>query len=94
MPAHQHALTTQTYEANGNEFKKWHRGMGHASAARILAAVNEDIPKSPLTPCDTCLKGKMTKLPFKGHFHPTEKSLEVIHGDLVGPISPASNGSA
>jgi hypothetical protein len=36
----------------------------------------------------------MSKLPFKGHFIPTEKSLEVVHGNLVGPISPASNGGA
>ena len=36
----------------------------------------------------------MSKLPFKSHFSPTEKSLEVVHGDLVGPISPASNGGA
>jgi transposase InsO family protein len=36
----------------------------------------------------------MTKLPFKGHFHPTKQSLEVIHADLVGPISLASYVSA
>jgi hypothetical protein len=94
MPARQHALATSTTTTPDSEFSKWHKRMGHASAARIQAALREDLPKSAHTPCDTCLKGKMTKLPFKGHFSPTEKSLEVIHGDLVGPISPPTNGGA
>jgi hypothetical protein len=50
MPAHQHALATKTSETNSAEFNKWHQRIGHASAARIMAVVNEDIPKSPRTP--------------------------------------------
>jgi transposase InsO family protein len=94
MPARQHALATSTTTTPDSEFSKWHKRMGHASAARIQAALGKDLPKSAHTPCDTCLKGKMTRLLFKGHFSPTEKSLEVIHGDLVGPISPPTNGGA
>jgi hypothetical protein len=36
--------------------------------------------------------GKMTRLPFHGHFVKSNAPMEVVHGDLVGPISPASNG--
>ena len=38
------------------------------------------------------MAGKMTRLPFSSHFSSTEATMEVIHGDIVGPISPASNG--
>jgi hypothetical protein len=94
MPPNQAALVTTTARSPEAEFERWHRRFGHASAARIQIAIGEEIPRSNISPCDTCLKGKMSKLPFKSHFSPTEKSLEVVHGDLVGPISPASNGGA
>ncbi|MBW0482496.1 hypothetical protein O181_022211 [Austropuccinia psidii MF-1] len=41
--------------------------------------------------CDTCVKGKMTHLPFKSHFTQTIKPLYCLHMDLIGPISPPSN---
>jgi transposase InsO family protein len=88
---HHTALTVTT--RTENVFDKWHKRMGHASAARVQAAIDENIPKS-MTTCDTCQRGKMTKLPFKGYFNPAEKSMDIIHGDLVGPISPATNGGA
>jgi hypothetical protein len=88
---HHTALTITT--RTENVFDKWHKRMGHKSAARVQAAIDEKIPKS-VVPCNTCQKGNMTKLPFKGHFNPAEKSMEVIHGDLVGPISPSTNGGA
>jgi transposase InsO family protein len=40
------------------------------------------------------MKGKMTQKSFKHHFDPTSAALEVVHGDLVGPITPSSNGGA
>ncbi|KAI7952262.1 hypothetical protein MJO29_007893 [Puccinia striiformis f. sp. tritici] len=36
----------------------------------------------------------MTRKSFKSHFDETIEPLEVVHGDLVGPISPSSNGGA
>ncbi|MBW0542512.1 hypothetical protein O181_082227 [Austropuccinia psidii MF-1] len=41
-------------------------------------------------PCDICVKGKMTHLPFKIHFSDTTMPLDCIHMDIVGPISPPS----
>ncbi|MBW0490980.1 hypothetical protein O181_030695, partial [Austropuccinia psidii MF-1] len=40
--------------------------------------------------CDTCTRGKMTALPFKGHFVEVTKPLDCLHLDIVGPISPPS----
>jgi transposase InsO family protein len=34
----------------------------------------------------------MTQAPFDSHFTATNAALEVVHGDLVGPITPATNG--
>ncbi|PLW37602.1 hypothetical protein PCASD_09028 [Puccinia coronata f. sp. avenae] len=64
--------------------------LGHASFARIKAAVpNEKLETTGH--CDPCMKGKLTQLPFRGHFDPTQVPLQVIHGDIVGPITPSTN---
>ncbi|POW08045.1 hypothetical protein PSTT_07776 [Puccinia striiformis] len=44
--------------------------------------------------CNACMGGKIARLPFNSHFKPTKAPLEVVHADLVGPISPATNGGA
>ncbi|PLW33189.1 hypothetical protein PCANC_23529 [Puccinia coronata f. sp. avenae] len=82
------ALLSRTEE---NPLTVWHNRLGHARTARIREAIGDSNLKGTLV-CDACLTGKMTKLPFKGHFSETEAPMQVIHGDLVGPISPASNG--
>ncbi|PLW33837.1 hypothetical protein PCASD_15872 [Puccinia coronata f. sp. avenae] len=71
----------------------WHRRFGHTSAARIKVILGSKAPsENKTTPmCTVCMQGKMTKLPFSGKFSPTYQSLEVIHGNLVGPISPSRN---
>ncbi|PLW10729.1 hypothetical protein PCANC_21287, partial [Puccinia coronata f. sp. avenae] len=89
-PAQQMALVT-TSSSDISPLAKWHARFGHASTARVKTAVGGQLLGGMLT-CDVCLKGKMTKSPFQGHFHPTSASLKVFHGDLIGPISPATNG--
>jgi len=43
--------------------------------------------------CDSCLAGKQRRLPFpKAAKYRTKDALELIHGDLCGPITPATNG--
>jgi transposase InsO family protein len=37
------------------------------------------------------MKGKLSRLPFRGHFDPTSAPLQVVHGDIVGPITPSMN---
>ena len=42
--------------------------------------------------CDSCLAGKQRRLPFpKMAKYRTTKALELVHGDLCGPITPATN---
>jgi transposase InsO family protein len=37
------------------------------------------------------MKGKLSRLPFRGHFDPMFAPLQFIHGDIVGPITPSTN---
>jgi len=75
-------------------FTKWHNRFGHASSGRIAQAVPDAITHTKTEACSACMKGKLTRLAFKGHFKGAEGPLAVVHGDLVGPISPATNGGA
>ncbi|KAI7947970.1 hypothetical protein MJO28_009878 [Puccinia striiformis f. sp. tritici] len=86
------AMINETKQSDG--FTKWHNRLGHASAERIKSVIpaGEHLIKD--NSCDTCMKGKMTRKKFNSHFDETTASLEVVHGDLVGPISPSSNGGA
>ncbi|KAI7964673.1 hypothetical protein MJO29_002771 [Puccinia striiformis f. sp. tritici] len=77
-----------------SDFQRWHNRLGHASKARIQVALKTPLLPSTTVTCDACMSGKLTKLPFNSHFRPATAPLEVVHGDLVGPISPATNGGA
>ncbi|MBW0566357.1 hypothetical protein O181_106072 [Austropuccinia psidii MF-1] len=64
----------------------WNSHLGHPSN-QVLTSLGL---KPNNNPCNTCARGKMTALPFKGHFVEVLKPLECIHLDAVGPISPPS----
>ena len=43
--------------------------------------------------CDSCLAGKQRRLSFpKAAKYRAVDALELVHGDLYGPITPATNG--
>jgi len=43
--------------------------------------------------CDSCLAGKQRRLPFpKAAKYRVAERLELVHGDLCGPITPATHG--
>ena len=43
--------------------------------------------------CDSCLAGKQRRLPFpKAAKYRAKDALELIHGDICGSITPATNG--
>ena len=87
----QECLMTKTDELS----RLWHARLGHVNY-QALALMSkhqmvEGMPKiiKPNTVCDGCLMGKQTRktFPNKTKFS-AKKELELIHGDLCGPISP------
>ena len=74
-----------------NSAQLWHARLGHISIRRMNKLVGvgmfdmSDI--NALTTCESCLKGKMTKIPFKGHAERAKGLLDLIHTDVCGPLS-------
>ncbi|GJT98735.1 putative RNA-directed DNA polymerase [Tanacetum coccineum] len=73
----------------------WHVRMGHINfnSMKFMAEKKliEGMPKLniPPQPCEGCLVGKQTRNPFPTHTsYRAKKRLELIHGDLCGPVSP------
>ncbi|MBW0477922.1 hypothetical protein O181_017637 [Austropuccinia psidii MF-1] len=62
----------------------WHGRLGHPGPAvlKILGISNAKIP------CLICETNKSHHLAFNHHFTPASKSLDSIHIDVVGPITP------
>jgi transposase InsO family protein len=87
------ALISTTHSTAISTFETWHRRLGHASISRIKSVLpGVSLEKSGS--CDSCMKGKVARVPYNGHFDLTHQPLEVIHADLVGPITPSTNSGA
>ncbi|KAI7966272.1 hypothetical protein MJO29_002020 [Puccinia striiformis f. sp. tritici] len=91
-PVYQKSWAMVKTTDNLSGFTKWHNRLGHASKDRLKVVVPEGENLIKDKCCDSCMKGKMTRKSFKHHFDKTTEVLEVVHGDLVGPITPTSNG--
>lgn len=76
----------------------WHCRLGHISNTNLQVLQNNNLvtglPELNISTelCVDCLKGKQHRepIPKKSTWRATER-LELIHADLCGPISPASN---
>lgn len=76
---------------------KWHARLGHIGRESMRLMINKElvtgIPKIEIEKdtCSSCLLGKQARLPFP---HTTtfraKRTLELIHGDLCGPITPVT----
>ena len=81
---------------NLNESLLWHSRLGHINEIR-LNKLHKDRYFKPFTYIpygmyESCLLGKMTKLPFKGKWQCVRETLELIHSDVCGPISISTRG--
>ncbi|KAI7948485.1 hypothetical protein MJO29_010150 [Puccinia striiformis f. sp. tritici] len=67
-----------------------HRALGHPS----LPYLKKAFPEKKLADfdCPVCDVSKMHKTPFPSSFPAVTRTLECIHMDLCGPITPASRG--
>ncbi|WVZ92975.1 hypothetical protein U9M48_039002 [Paspalum notatum var. saurae] len=77
----------------------WHARFGHLSFEALARMSREGMARGmPRIEhveelCDSCLAGKQRRSPFakKAKYRAGDR-LELVHGDLCGPISPATHG--
>ncbi|KMQ87962.1 retrovirus-related pol polyprotein from transposon tnt 1-94 [Lasius niger] len=87
--------TTETDHRGG----LWHRRMGHLGKGRIKQLIKgpaKSIRKFEATgeACDICVKGKLSRQPFKHSDKRASVPLEIIHSDLCRPMSTESLSGA
>ncbi|PLW11121.1 hypothetical protein PCASD_23835 [Puccinia coronata f. sp. avenae] len=90
IPREAMALVTTTHSLSTSAFETWHNRLGHAGIAR-LQSVLPGVKLTKSGSCDSCMKGKVSRVPFKSHFDAAEHPLAVVHADLVGLITPSTN---
>ena len=81
---------------------RWHLRLSHASRKYLLefAKRNPDVLKEAdinsgkgIEECETCLITKSVKQPFSNTQSRAEKPLQIIHVDIMGPMSHVSHPS-
>ena len=74
----------------------WHCRLGHINENRISKLHKDGILDSfdfeSYETCESCLIGKMTKAPFKGHSERAIAVLDLIHTDVCGPFNTQARG--
>lgn len=80
-----------------NESSRWHARLGHVNIDTIKVMVQKDlvigVPHINFEKgiCGSCLLGKQTRQVFpQATAYRADKALELVHGDLCGPISPST----
>ena len=82
-----------------SESSKWHARLGHVNTETMKLMINkelvDDMPKITVEKetCVSCLLGKQTRRSFpQSTSYRAKHPLELVHGDLCGPITPATPG--
>lgn len=86
---------------NSSKSELWHRRLGHLGMSNVCKLVNGQLATgvkekldNSLPFCDPCVKGTMTRLPFKKTRPPTRRPLERIHSDVCGPMETQAIGGS
>lgn len=79
----------------------WHARLGHVGVDAMKEMIHKElitgIPKIDVIKetCSSCLLGKQTRASFpQATMYRATHTLELIHGDLCGPISPTTAGGS
>lgn len=83
---------------SSTESMKWHARLGHVNLETMKIMVNKEcvvgIPKLEVNKetCVACLRGKQTRKLFpQATLYRAQSLLELVHGDLCGPITPSTS---
>lgn len=77
----------------------WHARLGHIGASSLKTMIRDQLVLGlqlnvETDPCSSCLLGKQARRPFPSFLsYCAETVLELIHGDLCGPINPPTAGN-
>ena len=81
------------------DFSRWHARLGHLGVDAMKAMSGKELViglptlKVEKETCEACLRAKQTRKPFPtATSYRATKALELIHGDLCGPITPPTAG--
>jgi transposase InsO family protein len=95
---HEQPKSSSKALAVAESFELWHRRLGHICDANLkkveLAANDVKLCKTTGKKCITCIKGKQTREPFKEAGTRAEGLLDLVHSDVVGPMSTKSLSGA
>lgn len=86
-------VSNYTRKSNDCDLMEWHRKLGHINERDLKKMAQDNLmyglrpTDEKLEACETCIKGKLSRLPFTRHdgLYTTEK-LEIIHSDVCGPF--------
>ena len=92
-------VTSQLHLSEISESNRWHSRLGHVNTATMKAMIDkglvQGVPSVNVIKeiCPSCLLGKQTRQTFpQATLYRADKPLELIHGDLCGPITPSTPG--
>jgi len=80
-----------------SEKNRWHSRFGHINFETMKSMIRRELVQGVPSftfereICESCLLGKQTRQVFpQATFYRETKVLELIHGDLCGPITPTT----
>ncbi|GBM32129.1 Retrovirus-related Pol polyprotein from transposon TNT 1-94 [Araneus ventricosus] len=101
------AVSTSMDTPSTGDFQKWHARLGHLNKIDMMSVIKncsfEGLKCSNLKcsnieisnfDCEICIKGKLTKSPFKNVHSRSSVKLKILHTDLCGPMKVRSIGNA
>ena len=84
-------VTTGNKKKNSHTLQEWHNILGHCNVKDVLKLENVvngmHISDKSEFDCETCILGKMTQYMNKTPDRKAEKSLELVHCGIAGPVT-------
>jgi len=77
-----------TYLNKNQIMDLWHRRLGHFNISLNKDKLNKIIPPEK---CEICINSKLKNKPYKKVKNKTSYTFELIHMDLVGPVTTSLN---
>lgn len=75
----------------------WHKRLGHISKNgleklwKLVDGISTNTKTLDWETCETCVEGKQVKLPHNKERVRAKRPLQLVHSDLMGPITPESH---